>query len=153
MKKDIIIKSLAKSFLDAFKAVLGSNRGINQKSGKNTLQGSEMANTATVRYKDKDGDAIVELLVNDYIVFIESGRRKGAKFPPVEPIVRWCKKNGIPSDNSTVFLIRRAISRDGIPARPIMDYVWQNMEANMDSIFFDALFDNIITELNKYFNN
>ena len=150
---ELIIKSLANAFLIAFKTVLSSNVGINTKVGKNTLQGSELANTAISGYRVENDDAIVQLLVNDYIKYIESGRRIGAKMPPVEPIVRWCKKNGIPTDNSTVFLIRRAISRDGVPSRTIMQFVWQDIEQQIDNVFYDKLFESIITDLTKYFSD
>lgn len=155
MKKDteLIIQNLAQSFLGAFQAIISSDIGINKKSGKNTLQNSNMAKESSERWYDKNGDAVIELFVNDYIQYIESGRRKGAKFPPVEPIVRWCKKNNIPTDNSTVFLIRRAISRDGIPARPIFRYVWEHMDENMDKVYFDNIFKSIISEINQYFNS
>lgn len=149
----IVQQALAQSFLNAFKAVLKGGQGINPKVNRNTLEASNIANTATSTYRDKGGDFIVELLVNDYIQYIESGRRKGAKFPPVEPIIQWCKKNGIPTDNNTVFLIRRAISRDGIKPRALMQYVWQDMDAQMDSIFYDKILDYILTDLNKYFND
>lgn len=148
-----IIELLSVSFLDAFKMILSSNVGINAKSGKNTLKSSELANTAVSNHTaNKDGDIITQLIVDDYIQFIESGRRKGAKFPPVAPIVKWCKKNGIPTDNSTVFLIRRAISRDGIPARPIMNLVWNEMEHRMDSHFYEMIFEKITEEITKFFN-
>lgn len=152
MNKNELMKLLANAFLNAFRAVLASNVGVNTKSNRNTLVGSEMAKQARVNSIDDNGDILVNLMVNDYIQYIESGRRKGAKFPPVEPIVAWCKKNNIPTDNSTVFLIRRAISRDGIPARNIFNYVWQDIDAQFDSIYFDKIFDMIINELNEYFN-
>lgn len=148
----MIAKALANEFLMAFKQVIGSNVGINVKSGMNSLQASDMARSAEARYVDKDGDMLLELLVNDYIKYIESGRRKKAKFPPVAPIVQWARKNGIPTDNGTIFLIRRAISRGGIPARPIFESVWQNIDQEMDAEYFDQIFESIITELNKYFN-
>lgn len=154
MNKDtqLVIQKLAESFLNAFKAALKSDIGINNKTGHNSLENSSLSNDAQSRFIDKDGDAVVELLVNDYVQFIESGRRIGAKFPPVAPIVKWCRKNGIPTDNSTVYLIRRAISRNGIMARPIMQYVWEDIDSQIESIYFDKIFENIIKEITNYFN-
>ncbi len=154
MKQNIdkIIKELSNSFMRAFQACLASNVGINPKANKNTLQNSDMSKTVQSKYQDKDGDAVVELMVNDYIEFIESGRKPNSKFPPVEPILKWCRKNGIPTDNNTVFLIRRAIARDGIMARPIMKYVWNDIDAQMDKLYFDRIFEEIINDLNIYFN-
>ena len=147
-----IVKELAKSFLEAFRTILSTNVGMNPKSGTNTLKDSNLSRNVKTATLENETDIIAELLVNDYIQYIESGRRKGAKFPPVAPIVKWCRKNGIPTDNSTVFLIRRAISRDGIAARPIMTHVYTIMDNEMEQKYYDKIFDSIIVELNKFFN-
>lgn len=147
-----ITKELATSFLTAFRTILKSGVGVNTKVNKNTLQNSKLGKDAHTAVKEDESDVIAELLVNDYIQFIESGRRKGAKFPPVAPIVKWCRKNGIPTDNSTIFLIRRAISRDGIPARTIMENVYLIMDNEMEQQYYDRIFDSIIVEINKFFN-
>lgn len=154
MNKDTnkIVKELAKSFLEAFRTILSTNVGMNPKSGTNTLKDSNLSRNVKTATLENETDIIAELLVNDYIQYIESGRRKGAKFPPVAPIVKWCRKNGIPTDNSTVFLIRRAISRDGIAARPIMTHVYTIMDNEMEQQYYDKIFDSIIVELNKFFN-
>jgi hypothetical protein len=62
--------------------------------------------------------------------YVESGRRKGARFPPPAPILKWIKTKGIKGrdtktgrfikDKALVFLFQRAISRDGIKAVPFM---------------------------------
>ena len=154
MNKDTnkIVKELAKSFMEAFRTILSTNVGMNPKSGTNTLKDSNLSRNVKTATLENETDIIAELLVNDYIQYIESGRRKGAKFPPVAPIVKWCRKNGIPTDNSTVFLIRRAISRDGIAARPIMTHVYTIMDNEMEQQYYDKIFDSIIVELNKFFN-
>jgi hypothetical protein len=61
-------------------------------------------------------------------VYVESGRRRGARFPPPGPILKWIKIKGIKGrdrttgrfikDKALVFLIQRAISRDGIEPVP-----------------------------------
>lgn len=154
MKRDVnkITRELATSFLTAFRAILQGSVGINTKVNKNTLEKSRLGKDAHTAVKEDENDVIAELLVNDYIQYIESGRRKGAKFPPVAPIVQWCRRNGIPTDNSTIFLIRRAISRDGVPARTIMTYVYDIMDNEMETDFYDRLFETITDELNKFFN-
>ena len=97
-------------------------------------------------------DLIFDIILNDYLTFIESGRRKGAKMPPVEPIVKWARSRGIPTDNSTIFLIRRAISRDGIKPRPLMQYVFEEIDREWDDSLADKLFNQIIEIIDKYFN-
>lgn len=124
------------------------------------MEGQEFASNKTSSdiYKNlqvnatNDGDLVFDIILNDYLKFIESGRRKGADMPPVEPIIKWAKKHGIPTDNSTIFLIRRAISRDGISPRPFMDKVFSDIDDVWDKNWADELFDEIMRMINDFFN-
>ena len=130
--------------------VMESNVGINVKTGSNTLINSQIYNTLSVKATN-NGDLIFDIILNDYLVYIENGRRKGAKMPPVEPIVRWAKSKGIPTDNSTIYLIRRAIARDGIKARPFMAHVMEEMDREWNGLT-DEIFNVIMEETDKFFN-
>lgn len=147
-----IVMEFSKDLMQLVRMVMESNVGINQKVGRNTLTSSQIYKTLSVRATN-DGDLIFDIVLNDYITFIESGRRKGAKFPPVEPIVRWARSRGIPTDNSTIFLIRRAISRDGIKPRPIMQYVFEEVDREWDEQLADELFNKIINMIDNFFNS
>ena len=146
-----IVMEFSKDLMQIVRMVMESNVGINEKVGENTLVKSNIYKTLSVRATD-DGDLVFDIMLNDYITYIESGRRKGAKLPPVEPIVRWARKHGIPTDNSTIYLIRRAISRDGIQARPIMAKVFEELDRAWEGEWSDRLFKIIIEQLDKFFN-
>lgn len=146
-----IVMEFSKDIMSLVRMVMESNVGINAKVGVNTLTNSDIYKTLSVRATN-DGDLVFDIILNDYIQYIESGRRKGAKFPPVEPIVEWCRKKGIPTDNSTVFLIRRAISRDGIKPRGILAHVFEEFDRNWNDGAADEIFNKIIEEINKWFN-
>lgn len=146
-----IVMEFSKDLMQLVRMVMESNVGINQKVGRNTLTSSQIYKTLSVKATN-DGDLIFDIVLNDYIQFIESGRRKGAKFPPVEPIVRWARSRGIPTDNSTIFLIRRAISRDGIKPRPIMQYVFEEVDREWDEQLADELFNKIMEMIDNFFN-
>lgn len=147
-----IVMEFSKDLMQLVRMVMESNVGINQKVGRNTLTSSQIYKTLSVRATN-DGDLIFDIVLNDYIQFIESGRRKGAKFPPVEPIVRWARSKGIPTDNSTIFLIRRAISRDGIKPRPIMQYVFEEVDREWNEQLADELFNKIMEKIDNFFNS
>lgn len=146
-----IVMEFSKDLMTLVRMVMESNVGINQKVGTNTLVNSNIYKTLSVKATN-DGDLIFDIILNDYLVFIESGRRKGAKFPPVEPIVKWARSRGIPTDNSTIFLIRRAISRDGIKPRPFMAHVLEEIDREWDDQLADELFNKLISEIDKFFN-
>lgn len=141
-----------KDIMMLVQAVMESEDLINKKVGRNTIIGSDLYKTLQVKATN-DGDLVFDILLNDYLTFIESGRRKGAKMPPVEPIVKWAKKHGIPTDNGTIYLIRRAISRDGIAPRPFMDKVFDDIDYAWDKAWADELFDELTRLITEYFND
>lgn len=147
-----VLYEFGKDIAKIVRMVMDSNIGINKKSGKNTLSDSNIYKQLSV-ISTNDGDLVFDIMLNDYITFIENGRRQGAKMPPVEPIVRWAREHGIPTDNSTIYLIRRAISRDGIQPRPIMATVFKELDNEWQSDWSDRLFNIIIEQIDKFFNN
>jgi len=145
-----LVMEFSKDIMDLVRVVMESNLLDNHKVGRNTIIGSDIYKTLQVK-STNDGDLMFDIILNDYLTFIESGRRKGAKFPPVEPIVRWARSRGIPTDNSTIYLIRRAISRDGIAPRPFMATVMEQIDLNIEN-WYDKLFDEIMSLINDFFN-
>lgn len=145
-----IVMEFSKEIMDIVRVVMESNLLDNHKVGRNTIIGSDIYKNLQVIAKN-DGDLVFDILLNDYLTYIESGRRKGAKMPPVEPIVRWARSRGIPTDNSTIFLIRRAISRDGIQPRPFMATVMEQIDLDMPN-WYDKIFDEIMSLINDFFN-
>lgn len=148
-----IIMSISRDIMELVRMVMESNNLINNKVGRNTIApDSDIYKNLLVKATN-DGDPVFDIMLNDYLTYIESGRRAGAKFPPVAPIVAWAKKRGIPTDNSTIYLIRRAISRDGIAPRPFMVYVFEEIDQSWNDGWADKIFNKIIAELDKYFNS
>lgn len=133
-----IVMEFSKDIMDIVRVVMESN--IDSDSYKNLKVIAK-----------NDGDLVFDILLNDYLTYIESGRRKGADMPPVEAIVEWARSRGIPTDNSTIFLIRRAISRDGIAPRPFMATVMEQIDLNMPN-WYDKIFDEITKLINDFFN-
>ena len=148
------VMELSKEIMELVRAVMESNLLINNKTKppRNTIApDSEIYKNLQVKATN-DGDLVYDILLNDYLVYIESGRRKGAKMPPVEPIIKWARARGIPTDNSTIFLIRRAISRDGIAPRPFMATVMEQIDLMWDG-WSDDLFEEIMRIITEFFNS
>lgn len=132
-------------------AVMSSDIGVNKKVGKNTLVDSDIFNSVGVKSDDIE---VVTLLVNDYIDYIENGRSAGS-FPPPQAIAAWCGRKGLPTDNSTVFLICRSIYEKGIAPRPIFDGsegVWETIDSVFDA-WAEDIFTAITSGLTDWFNN
>lgn len=136
------------------RAVMEGNDLINYKTKppRNTIAPDSAIYKSLSVKATNDGDLIFDIILNNYLKYIESGRKKGAKLPPVEPIVRWARSRGIPTDNKTIWAIRKAISRDGIKERPFMDKVFEDIFYVWDNGWSDELFDEIIKEVTDFFN-
>ena len=140
-----IVMEFTKDIMKLVHAVMDGQEFSNNKVSSDIYKNLQVNAT-------NDGDLVFDIILNDYLKFIESGRRKGADMPPVEPIVKWAKKHGIPTDNGTIYLIRRAISRDGIAPRPFMDKVFADIDDVWDKNWADELFDEIMRMINDFFN-
>jgi len=106
--------------------VVSNARSILLKAGK--LATGNLYNSLGYSLDVNTGD--IEFFSASYGEFVEKGRRKGARFPPSGPILRWIKVRGIKgrdkkgrfiTDRSLTFLIQRAISRDGIKPLPFFN--------------------------------
>ena len=148
------ITSLAKAFaediMNITADIMASSMLVNDKVGRNTI--APDSNIFKEMYAKASGNIVIQLLLNDYVQYIESGRKAGSKFPPIQPIVQWAKKRGIPTDNSTIFLIRRAIAEDGIRPRPFMYKVLETIDNKWEGEWSSELFQELTKIIDEFFN-
>lgn len=148
------ITSLAKVFaedvMNITADIMASSMLVNNKVGRNTI--APDSNIFKEMYAKASGNIVIQLLLNDYVQYIENGRKAGSKFPPIQPIVQWAKKRGIPTDNSTIFLIRRAIAEDGIRPRPFMYKVLETIDKKWDGEWSSELFNELTKIIDEFFN-
>jgi hypothetical protein len=62
--------------------------------------------------------------------FVARGRRRGARLPPHAPLAAWAARRGV-AGRGAVYLIRRAISRRGIPRD---DFLQRAFRATRDEV-------------------
>lgn len=111
------------------------------------LGNSEVLDDARVEIQGN----IFSLIFPSYIEYINSGRRAGAKMPPSNAIIAWCRVKGIPTDNNTIWRIRQGIAKQGIAARPVLDQIFDLAEHEWMTDWSDKLFNEIIEELVEWF--
>lgn len=145
-----IITLLAEDVMTITADIMASSMLVNDKVGRNTI--SPNSDIYKEMYAKASGNIVIQLLLNDYVQYIESGRKAGSKFPPIQPIVNWAKKRGIPTDNSTIFLIRRAIAEDGIRPRPFMYKVLDTIDKKWDGEWSSELFNELTKIIDEFFN-
>ena len=111
------------------------------------LQSSELLDDSRVEYKNN----IFSLIFPDYVEYVNSGRRAGAKMPPSDAIIEWCRVKGIPTDNQTIWRIRQGIAKQGISPRPVLDMIFQLAEEDWNTEWAEDIFNQIIKELVDWF--
>lgn len=136
---------LANDIFKLFYEVLESDVGINKKVGINTLKDSRMAKTATI----ETDIPYFKIIVNEYVDYIEAGRKPKARKVPIDALRDWARRKGIPSDNSTLYAIQQAIYRDGIAPRPVMKIFYDLLEREWQEKMADELFEMITENLTK----
>lgn len=124
----------------------------NTKVNKNSLKDSQLAKDVEVKVQELN-NPIIDIMFNHYIVYLQWDRPpKYGKQPPIFVLRDWAVKNNIPTDNSTLYLISRAIWRDGHKARNITGTLFKEIEERFDKEYFDKIFEAIIKDLINFFN-
>ena len=147
---ELLAKSFAEDVMNLTADIMASSMLVNDKVGRNTI--APNSDIYKEMYAKASGNIVIQLLLNDYVQYIESGRKAGSKFPPIQPIVNWAKKRDIPTDNSTIFLIRRAIAEDGIKPRPFMYKVLNTIDKKWDGEWSSELFNELTKIIDEFFN-
>lgn len=156
---------IKKDILEILTKVMASNNLLNIKVGRNTIYPDSDLFKQLKLMTRNDGDLVYDLMLNDYVKYIEAGRRPydrvsnrkeawkhpHGKFPPVEPIVRWARKNGIDTDNTTIYLIRRSIAAYGIRPRPFLDEFFEKIGDEFETNWSVEIFNSITKKLDDFF--
>ncbi|WP_255491377.1 hypothetical protein [Dysgonomonas sp. ZJ279] len=112
------------------------------------LKDSSLSESIKVEIKSMGEPVVIEALFANYIGYLEQGRRPHqGKQPPTDELHNWALSRGIPTDNSTLFLISRAIWRDGYEGRPILATLEEELNKKFEDEWFDQLFEATIEEL------
>lgn len=146
MREDItyLLNEFGKVYKEAVQFYAGYY--INKKTGKNTLSDSEIVDGIKV---EVGNDNQLSISLFNYFIYIETGRKKGAKGVPPEAILDWIKRKGLKgrnnhkykfiTDNQFVFMIMNAIKRDGISPRPIFSKAFDLAYDEFDNTLNDVL--------------
>ena len=146
----LLAKVFAEDVMNITADIMASSVMGNNKVGRNTI--APDSDIFKEMYAKASGNIVIELLLNDYVQYIESGRKAGSKFPPIQPIVQWAKERGIPTEKSTIVLKRRAIAEDGIKPRPFMYKVLNTIDKKWDGEWSSELFQELTKIIDEFFN-
>jgi hypothetical protein len=99
--------------------------------------------------------AIVSIESNEYIVYVDKGRKPG-RYAPTKALEAWVRQRGIAADKKKVkaiaFAINNKIKREGIKPRPILERAYSNGLPMYDKIIDNTLNNDLNNYLNKALN-
>ena len=145
----LLSKAFAEDVFNITADIMASNLMLNKKGINTIAPNSDIFKEMEAK---ASGNIVIELLLNNYVKYIESGRKAGSKCPPIKPIREWAKKKLGKQDNSTIFLIRRAIAEDGIKPRPFMYKVLNTIDKKWDGEWSSELFQELTKIIDEFFN-
>jgi len=139
-----LTENIAKQLAALFKTAL-----LDIRPQRNDLSRSELVKSI----EGKWGANSIEVWAYEYAIYIDSGRRVGAKRVPLWALVDWIKRynigDGSISVNSLAFLIQRAIFENGIKPRPYLD----QFTAEAIELITDKLLSEYETKLIRTFED
>lgn len=143
-----------------------SERGVNLRTGENTLKNSKLYKSVEVRVVSED---TLAFQIADYYTYVVGGRRPGWGTPPptgfVQGVTKWVRERGIrfngKTENQTIWAIIKSIVKRGIQGRAILGNGYENDDPSyvlpfLDDFFdewSDKVFEDICKELDNYFSN
>ena len=142
-----LANKIARELMIVWRKLMASEYAINVKSNT-TLEFSNLDNTAKIEHNDWTFD----LFYNDYLEYVEQGRKPRARKVPIKPLIDWMKRKHISDDNRVAYAIRESIYQLGIPARPLLQPFGEMLDERFEEKIYDEIFNTIIIELDKFFN-
>ena len=162
------LQELAFEVKDEILNRLSSNLGVNERTGTNTLIGSDLERSIDVKV---DGEDKLVFVIADHYEFIVNGWHHSGRFPntysqALESIEDWIRRKHIfPTEGHTETSLARAIFwsiwRRGIKARPFINSGHDNDEDPSKILPFlndyfsswaDGIFEDINKEIKKRFD-
>lgn len=150
MENKFVDKKLANEFgRDYVKIMVALLRG-NRPYPK--VASGSLINSINYRLQDTAQGINVVLLANDYLQYVDRGRRPGT-YPPIQAIQRWVTIKGIPKE--AAWAIRKNIYKFGIKPTNVIRKTKNIIETsrNANRRYEERMVDNIVKMLEKNWVN
>ena len=100
------------------------------------------------------GNPIITILFNDYVEYIENGRKPDSgEAPPISDLREWAQRKGLSSTNDVLYAVAETIKKQGIAPRPVLAVLEQQIEESFSNEWADQLFEAILEELEAFFKD
>ena len=85
-----VIENIANDVLTLAKTIVGEELSANKSSNKGILKNSALQNDIQVKVVEMQGQVVIETMFNNYLNYIEQGRKpRSGKQPPIDALREW----------------------------------------------------------------
>lgn len=119
----------------------------------------DLINSVDYNVLETANGVVLEILANDYLTYVDKGRRPNRKMPPVKKIEEWIKQRGLQGRDkkgrfikrkSFAFAIAKSIAKNGIKPTNVLKKTRQNLLKNV-ALIAPAAIEDIEEAINKIF--
>lgn len=151
-----IIQWISDDIVRAAREIMSSDVGVNQKTGTNTLHGSNLYRQIKQSWTADGKNIVIDTIFNGYMHYIEWDRPPMyKKRPPTNAIIKWLREKHIVSSNenieSVAYLISRSIWEKGWKARKITEALDKYVDSGFEHKYADMLFECLMQDLDDWF--
>jgi hypothetical protein len=144
MADQIIDKKLANQFgKDYVKVMVALLKG--NKPYAKVASGS-LINSINYRLRDTAQQIQVQLIANDYLQYVDRGRKPGT-YPPIRPLLKWVSIKGMPK--GAAYAIQKKIYKFGIKPTNVIKRTIREFETSQTfkKKYEQAIVDNIVKNI------
>lgn len=151
-----IIEQIIKDTLEEKRYQFGfaKYRGISNKVASGKLRDSVQVKVST----DRESKTVLQVIMNEYGAFVQSGRLPGKKMVPIPPLIEWIKARGLTGRDargrfinrkSFAFAIAKNINKYGIRPSNFIDFSIEKIieDARLTELIGNATYDDLINSI------
>ncbi len=113
----------------------------------------KLINSFEQRVIEVPNSIVIEILMNDYGIYVNEGRKPGGKKVPISALVKWIEQkaivNGDKEVKSLAFAIQQTIHREGIPTKGSFEFTNNGRRKGFIDFVINNELDEVYNELEK----
>jgi hypothetical protein len=112
-----------------------------------------LVNSFEQRVIEVPNSIVIEILMDEYGIYVNEGRKTGGKKVPINVLVEWIERkaivNGDKEVKSLAFAIQQTIHKEGIPTKGSFKFSNNGRRKGFIDFVIDNKLDNAISELEE----
>jgi len=113
----------------------------------------DLINSFEQRVIELPNSIVIEILMNEYGIYVNEGRKTGGKKVPINVLVEWIERKAIASGDKDVksmaFAIQNTIHKEGIPTKGSFKFSNNGRKKGFIDFVIDNELDGVYNELEQ----